>query len=80
MMQLPCLAASRGPSPGVRFDLQIIQGLLQVKTPQGAACAVRRVSLGFKQIGARLACISGMARDICNSAAADALRRYPSSA
>jgi hypothetical protein len=30
------------------FDLQIIQGSLQVKTP--AACAILRISLGFKQL------------------------------
>jgi hypothetical protein len=32
------------------FDLQGIQGPPQVKTPQGATCAVLAISLRFKQL------------------------------
>jgi hypothetical protein len=45
-------AARRAASPIISacyFDLQIIQGPLQVKTPP-AACAILRISLGFKQL------------------------------
>jgi hypothetical protein len=55
MMQSYLLAAlHRSAESGIArvsacyFDLQIIQGSLQVKTP--AACAILRISLGFKQL------------------------------
>jgi len=41
------------------FDLQIIQGLPQVKTPVAAACAVLPNFFRFQTIGARLACWFG---------------------
>src|SRR6266849_4241812 len=63
-------AARRAASPisvcrgsACYFDLQIIQGSLQVKTPP-AACAILRISLGFKQLAPRLACRFGDGLDL----------------
>src|SRR5258708_37831440 len=63
-------AARRAASPisvcrgsACYFDLQIIQGSLQVKTPP-AACAILRISLGFKQLAPRLACRFGDGVDL----------------
>jgi hypothetical protein len=41
------------------IDLQIIQRTPQVKTPEVAACAVFRISLGFKQLARGLHAVLG---------------------
>jgi hypothetical protein len=47
----PCAARSRGvPGLRVTVDLQIIQGVLQVKTAMPATGVGLRISLGFKQL------------------------------
>jgi hypothetical protein len=58
----PVMPTSRTPGfPICYFDLQIIQGLPQVKTLLVAAPRILRISLGFKQLARGLHAVVAMA-------------------